>query len=243
MLANKKVLAIIGARSGSKGLKDKNIKQLNGKPLIAWTIEAALASSIIDLVIVSTDSKEYAEIAKSYGAQVVLRPEELAGDDASLMAALQHGYQKVQESVGSFDVLVNLQPTSPLRTHIHIDQALAMYEKYLLENSVTNKLANIRVFSCYQVGNKYSWLMKTEEGGFATFIDKDERQKKQHARQLTSPCLLPNGAIFILPTDDLTQFYNGNTLPYVMSEIDSIDIDTQDDFDIAQTIMLKNKIQ
>ena len=97
MSENNRVLAFIGARSGSKGLKDKNIKQLNGKPLMAWTIEAALASEFVDSVVVSTDSTEYAEIATSYGAQVVLRPEELAGDDASLMAALQHGYQQIQE--------------------------------------------------------------------------------------------------------------------------------------------------
>ena len=83
MSENNRVLAFIGARSGSKGLKGKNIKQLNGKPLMAWTIEAALASEFVDTVIISTDSEVYAEIATSYGAQVVLRPEELAGDDAS----------------------------------------------------------------------------------------------------------------------------------------------------------------
>jgi len=230
MLEYKKVLAFIGARSGSKGLKDKNIKLLNGKPLIAWTIEAALASQLIDLVVVSTDSKEYAEIAASYGAHVVLRPEKIAGDDAPLMAALKHGYGKVQEKSGDFDVLISLQPTSPLRTYQHIDEALEYYSKYSTDS-------HIRVFSCFSLPSKYAWIMQCDEEGYAHFVDRAEQQKNEHARQMNNEVMLPNGAIFILPTNDLTQFYTGKCMPYIMSERESIDIDSLDDFDKASKVM------
>jgi CMP-N-acetylneuraminic acid synthetase len=232
MLKSKKVLAFIGARSGSKGLKDKNIKLLAGKPLMAWTIEAALASSIIDLVVVSTDSKEYAEIAKRYGAQVIMRPEELSGDDASLMAALKHGYQSIIEKFGDFEVLVNLQPTSPLRTHNHIDEALELFSQY-------HQQETIRIFSCYIINSKFSWAMRCDPEGNADFIDQDIRAQKTHARQSNPELLLPNGAIFILSSSNLTQFYNGRTIPYIMDELDSIDIDVEDDFDIAQRMISK----
>jgi CMP-N,N'-diacetyllegionaminic acid synthase len=232
MRVDKKVLAFIGARSGSKGLKDKNIKRLNGKPLMAWTIEAALASEIIDLVVVSTDSKEYAEIAISYGAKVILRPENLAGDDASLIAALQHGYQKIQDEFGDFDTLVNLQPTSPLRTSEHIDEALKLYSQNKTES-------NVRVFSCLSVPSKYAWIMSCDQQGYAQFVDKGEQRKTAHARQKNKDIMLPNGAIFILPVRDLTQFYNGKCIPYIMNERDSIDIDTLDDFEKAAKIMFE----
>ncbi|MFB0979509.1 MAG: acylneuraminate cytidylyltransferase family protein [Alteromonadaceae bacterium] len=232
MRVSKKVLAFIGARSGSKGLKDKNIKRLNGKPLMAWTIEAALASEIIDLVVVSTDSMEYAEIARSYGAKVILRPENLAGDDASLMAALQHGYQKIQDEFGDFDTLVNLQPTSPLRTFEHIDEALMLYSQNKMES-------NIRVFSCLSVPAKYAWIMSCDQQGYAQFVNKGEQKKTAHSRQKNKNVMLPNGAIFILPARDLTRFYNGKCIPYIMNERDSIDIDTLDDFEKAAKIMLE----
>jgi len=228
MLAGKKVLAFIGARSGSKGLKDKNIKDLHGKPLIAWTIEAALSSSLIDLVVVSTDSQEYADIAKNYGAKVVIRPEELATDDASLMATVQHAYQEVQQKFSNFDILVNLQPTSPLRTQKHIDDALALYSH--------QKEKNVRVFSCFSISEKYAWIMRCDNAGFANFIDVEEQKKIDHSRQENKDVLLPNGAIFILPTDDLTQFYNGKCIPFIMPESESIDIDTKADFDRASEL-------
>ena len=225
MLANKKVLAFIGARSGSKGLLDKNVKVFHGKPLMAWTILAALSSKHIDKVIVSTDSNQYAEIAKQFGAEVILRPAILSDDNASLMDALKHTVETLADH-HHFDVVVNLQPTSPLRTAEHIDQALALYEQQ-------GNTKNLRVFSCYQVLNKFAWLMRTNEQGFAHFIDQHEQHKNHHARQANTDIFLPNGAIFILPTNDLTRFYNDSTVPYVMSKACSIDIDSQADFDLA----------
>lgn len=234
MIDNKKVLAFIGARSGSKGLIDKNIKPFHGKPLMAWTILAALESKHIDLVVVSTDSQEYTVIAENFGAQVIIRPEALASDDASLMAALQHSIAALKANHQHFDLVVNLQPTSPLRTAKHIDEAFALYQS-------AEEVPNLRVFSCYQVLQKFAWIMRKNEQGFAQFLDQHEQTKKAHARQMNPEIILPNGALFILPANDLTQFYNGKTLPYLMSENESIDIDSQADFDLAKDLFLKAK--
>ena len=116
-LNNMKNLAIIPARSGSKGLKDKNIKLLNGKPLMAYTIEAAIQSKMFDEVMVSTDSEEYADIAKKYGAKVpFMRSSELSNDTASSWDVVRDVLNKYKEAGKEFDTVALLQPTSPLRT-------------------------------------------------------------------------------------------------------------------------------
>lgn len=229
MLNNKKVVAFIGARAGSKGLPDKNIKTFHGKPLIAWTIEAAQQSKYIDEVAVSTDSAEYAEIAKSFGANVIIRPSELADEHSSLIDAVQHSITELSSHNLNFELVVNLQPTSPLRTSLHINEAFELYSK-------NSDLDNLRVFSCYKVLNKYAWIMRCNSQGFATFIDKQEESKSSHARQDNKDVLLPNGAIFILPVSDLTTFYNEQSIPYIMNEACSIDIDSQADFDLAEQL-------
>jgi CMP-N-acetylneuraminic acid synthetase len=147
------------------------------------------------------------------------------------MAALQHGYNQIQEKFGNFNTLVNLQPTSPLRTSEHIEEALKLYAQSEIEN-------NVRVFSCLCVPAKYAWIMNCDQQGYAQFVDKGEQKKTAHARQKNKDVMLPNGAIFILPTSDLTQFYNGKCIPYIMSERNSIDIDTLDDFEKAAEMML-----
>jgi len=112
-----KNLAVIPARSGSKGLKDKNIRKLHGKPLIAYTIEAAMQSGLFEDIVVSTDSERYARIATDYGANVpFLRPDELATDEASPWDVVRDVVVKYQELGKDFDTVALLQPTSPLRT-------------------------------------------------------------------------------------------------------------------------------
>lgn len=233
MLNNKKVIAFIGARAGSKGLPDKNIKPFHDKPLIAWTIEAAQQSKYIDEIVVSTDSTEYAEIAKNYGASVIIRPSELADDNASLIDAIKHTLNEYSLQQNNFELVVNLQPTSPLRTSFHIDEAFELYFKNIGING-------LRVFSCYKILSKYAWIMRCNEQGFATFVDQQEANKNKHARQDNNEILLPNGAIFILPTLNLTTFYNEQTIPYIMDEACSVDIDSQADFDLALHSLLSN---
>jgi len=232
MLDDKSVLAFIGARSGSKGLPDKNIKIFHGKPMLAWTIEAALNSTLVDTVVVSTDSKQYADIAIHYGANVIMRPDELAGGSASLMDAISYTVDELENQNNTFDCIVNLQPTSPLRTHIHIDEALALYQQHQ-----HNKLT--RVFSCYQIMQKYAWIMRCNASGHANFIDQQEQSKTSHARQNNADILLPNGAIFVLPRYDLGQFYNDYSVPYIMDESVSVDIDTLEDFNKAESLFTR----
>jgi CMP-N,N'-diacetyllegionaminic acid synthase len=125
MYNNKKIIAIIPARSGSKGLKDKNIKELKGKPLIAYTIEAAKKSEIFDRIIVSTDSEKYAEISKKYEAEVpFLRSNENSGDKAGSWEVVKEVLSKLDEK---YDIVILLQPTSPLRTSQNIKEAIDLF--------------------------------------------------------------------------------------------------------------------
>lgn len=234
MINGLRVLAFIGARSGSKGLINKNIKLLKGKPLMAWTIDAAKECQYVDDIIVSSDSNEYLEIAHQYEAKGVLRPQHLSGDNASLIEALQHSVEYLGQQDSEYDIVLNLQPTSPLRTALHIEKALELF--------VTRKLEeNIRVFSCTEIDNKYAWIMNEGNNGYANFVLNSEQNKTNHARQQTPKVLLPNGAIFILPAHDLTQFYNGKTLPFIMSEQASIDIDSEKDFLLVEEFILNDK--
>ena len=124
-----KKIAVITARSGSKGLKDKNIKLLNGKPLMAYTIEAAKQSGCFDCVHVSTDSEVYAEIARDYGAEVpFLRDEELASDTSSSWDVMRSVIRRYQQYGQSFDQAMLLQPTSPLRTAEDIQEIFRLME-------------------------------------------------------------------------------------------------------------------
>ena len=125
-----KTLAIIPARGGSKGVPRKNVRALAGKPLIAWTIEAALAASGLDRVIVSTEDAEIAAISREFGADVpFLRPAELAGDATTTLAVLQDLLARLETDEGYRpDAVMTLQPTSPLRTPDHINDAIALFE-------------------------------------------------------------------------------------------------------------------
>ena len=127
MINGKSVLAIIPARGGSKGLPGKNILPLAGKPLIAWSIEAAFGSKILDKCIVSTDNNEIAKVAKKYGCEVpFIRPERLATDESTTMDVLEHSIRFFNEQSIEFDYIVLLEPTSPLRDSNDIDTAIKL---------------------------------------------------------------------------------------------------------------------
>jgi CMP-N-acetylneuraminic acid synthetase len=140
MLNNYKVLALIPARGGSKGLPGKNIKPLLGKPLIAWTIEQAMASKYVDKVIVSTDDEEIAEVAKNYGAEVpFLRPKELAKDDSPTIDAILHALNFFSKKGEDFNLLALLEPTSPLRDTEDIDRCI----RVLLDNEQAESIVSV----------------------------------------------------------------------------------------------------
>ncbi len=221
------ILAIIPARGGSKGVPRKNIRLLCGKPLIAHTIEAALNSEHINRVVVSTEDQEIAEVARQYGAETIVRPAELANDSVPTAPVLEHvvGYLKETEDYRA-DVLVLLQPTSPLRGSHHVDEALETF-----------------------FGNKYDSLLSVcSSHAFIWRLDRDEAYpinydfRDRPRRQDREPEYRENGAIYITKCDMLMRehsFLGGKIGFYHMPEDISIEIDTMFDFWLAEQIMSK----
>ena len=220
-----KNLAIIPARSGSKGLKDKNIKDLCGKPLIAYSIEAALESNMFDEVMVSTDSEKYAEIAKAYGASVpFLRSNETATDKASSWDTVEEVLNKYKEAGKTFDTLCLLQPTSPLRTSEDIINAYNIY----IEKS------KFAVISVCEAEHSPLWCGHLPKSGeFTDFINKEAMNQ----RQSTGKFYRLNGAIYIVNCDKFKTdryFYQSGSFAYIMPQERSVDIDTALDFKLAE---------
>lgn len=228
------MIAIIPARGGSKGLPGKNIKSLNGKPLIAYTIEAALKSKSIDQVIVTTDSKEIATIASDYGASVpFLRPDELASDTASAVDVYLHAVEFVmKESGAQIEKFVVLLPTAPMRTEKHIDEAMELFTTSRASTLISVKEAETPI----------SWYFDMEgdkrilNAGFGNIANSVAN------RQLNTQYYVPNGAIYVLDYNLLKEkrtYYCDNTIGYLMSVRDSVDIDTIDEFEYAEYLMRK----
>ena len=225
-----KNLAIIPARSGSKGLVDKNIKLLNGKPLIAYSIEAALQSGVFDTVMVSTDSEKYAEIARNYGAQVpFLRSAETSSDTASSWDAVAEVIENYQKLGTVFDTFMLLQPTSPLRTAENIREAY---------DEMAQKDAN-SIISLSEVDHSpLQCNTLPEDLSLDGFIRKETKGKR---RQDMPTYYRFNGAIYLSKVDFFMQdhdIYREKCFAYVMSKRDSIDIDDEFDFAMAGGLTL-----
>ena len=229
MYTNKTFLAIIPARGGSKRLPRKNILDLCGKPLIAYTIEAALKSKYIDKVIVSSDDEEILNISKKIGADIIKRPIDLANDTATTFDAIKHTIENVEK----YDYIVLLQPTSPLRNEKHIDEAMELLEK---------KKADAIVSVC-EMEHSPLWSNTLPKDGNMNNFLKDEILNKR-SQDLEKYYRL-NGAIYICKTDKLLEnksfFLKDNIFAYIMDREYSIDIDEEIDFKIAEVLM-KNKI-
>lgn len=227
-----KNIAIIPARSGSKGLKDKNIKELIGKPLIAYTIEAARNSKLFDEIMVSTDSVYYSKIAKEWGAKVpFLRDEELAIDTASSWDVVKDVLEKYQTLGKEFDTVALLQPTSPLRTEKDI---MAGYEKMMKED------AN-GIISVCEVEHSPLWSnVLPGDCSFTNFLVPDLIYKR---RQELPVYYRMNGAIYIFKIDYFLRtdnIYSDKVFAIKMIKENSVDIDNEFDFIIAEAI-LKSK--
>ncbi len=221
-------VAIIPARSGSKGLQDKNIKNINGKPLLAYSIEAALESECFDEIMVSTDSEEYAEISKKYGANVpFFRSINNSSDTASSWDMVAEVLNNYSEKGIIFDDACLLQPTSPLRSAEDICNAYSIfYEK-----------ASVAVVSVCNAEHSPHWIGKLPKNReFIGFIDKDDVQRRQDLGEYYRL----NGAIYII---NISRFWEDRFLfrkgsfAYVMPQIRSVDIDTELDFQIAEFLM------
>ncbi|GAU77771.1 cytidylyltransferase domain-containing protein [Fusibacter sp. 3D3] len=226
------MIAIIPARGGSKGLPRKNIKLFHGKPLIAYTIEAALNSKYIERVIVSTEDAEIAEISKKYGAEVpFLRPAELATDTSKAIDAYVFTVESLQEiNKMTFDQIVILQPTSPLRKATHIDEAIELF----FERGANS------IISVTPSDHPPQWYKTIDtQGVLHSYIDSDNSKNRQEL-ELT---YIPNGAIYVFNYSFLKEnasYYSDSTYAYVMEKRFSIDIDSMYDFALAEIIYHDN---
>ena len=219
-------IAIIPARSGSKGLVNKNILMLLDKPIIAYTIEAARQSNCFTKVIVSTDSLEYKEIAEKYGAEVVMRGESLSNDTATSYMVIEDILQK---DLGiEYDYFMLLQPTSPFRNYQHIRESIEKFEK------------NIESFdflvSMTEATKNSTLIKQIEEDGSLKNYDLDfSNYKRQNYKEY-----YPNGAIFIGKNKEYLEkkhFFGERSLAYFMNKEDSVDIDDKLDFEFAILLM------
>lgn len=225
-----KNLAIIPARSGSKGLKDKNIKLLNGKPLIAYTIEAAIESNIFQEVMVSTDSKEYGNIAKKWGARVpFLRNEKLSDDIASSWDVVNDVIEKYKNLGLEFDTITLLQPTSPLRTSKDIIEGYKLF----------NEKSADSVIGVCEVEHSPIWQNTLpQDNSMYNFI------KPEYigvCRQKLPKYYRVNGALYIVKINKIRELYGKNSYALLMEREKSIDIDIEVDFIIAEKLLSKIK--
>lgn len=227
------ILAIIPARGGSKGLPGKNIKLLNGKPLIGYTIEEAKKSKYITRLILSTDCVEIAKVGLQFGIEnPFMRPLELATDTSLAIDNYEYTLKRMKEEFGfSADVLVVLQPTSPLRTVEDIDNAIDIF----LEKNADS------VIGICETHHPINWTRRLDEKGrIRNYLTEEIGYNRQESKVL----YVPNGAVFVFNTNLLLEhkkYYFENTYPYIMSKEKSLDIDDQFDFDLVEIIMKKRE--
>ena len=229
MFKGKKILGLIPARGGSKGLPQKNVKSLLGKPLIAWTFEQSLASKYLDQVIVSTDDKEIASVSERFGVKVpFVRSEELATDEARMVDVVLHAINWFENNDRIYDLIVLLQPTSPTRITGDIDNAIELLFK---------KGASSIISVCEDGYPPFLSNTLPEDGSMKNFV-KDEHLGKN--RQELPQSFRINGAVYVVYSDYLKkekEFLGNNTYAYTMPGNRSIDIDNMIDFKLAELIL------
>lgn len=234
-----KIVAVILARGGSKSIPGKNIRSLAGKPLIAYAIEAALKSKLLDRVIVSTDNEEIANIARKYGAEVpFMRPAELATDTAHTPPVIEHAISWL-ETNENYPVYaaVTLQPTSPLRTAEHIDEGI----KKFLGRDCNSLISLTNAFPPY-------WMFKadeTDKSKLAPLIYFGKENPFNLERQQFPKVYQPNGALYITRRDYLKKegaiVDQKNTEYMLMDEKSSLDIDSEVDFRLVEEILKERR--
>lgn len=226
------VLGVILARGGSKGIPKKNIKLLNGKPLIAYTIEAGIESGIFDELIVSTDSKEIASISESFGAKApFIRPAELSGDTVWSRDALKHAVLEAEKIYKkSYSYIIELPCIAPLRKSWHIKEAFLKLSEGGLDS----------ITSVVKMGDKHPVRMKrivnNELKDFTTEFPEGEGSRRQDLE----PCYIRNGAIYGMTRDCIINKFSRHgkiCRPYIMDDESSINIDTLLDFKLAEILV------
>lgn len=227
MINNNRVLAWIPARGGSKGIKDKNIRNLCGKPLIAYTIDAAKNSKYVDKIMVSTDNERIAEIAKKYGAWVPsLRPADLAGDHSKTIDVVLHTLELLWSMKERFDFFCILQPTSPLRDANDLDSAIETFVAH-------SKRGLVAVSSCET--NPVLIRIIDKNGELERLLSVGSTVRRQDMPKYYRV----NGSIYINRVDEITKdtSFNDNPIPFVIEDSHSVDIDEPVDLVIAEYIL------
>lgn len=232
MIDGKRVLGLIPARGGSKGIKNKNITEVNGVPLIGYTIMEAGKSRYLDDVVVTTDSERIKSIAEAYGAQVpFLRPGELAGDRTPTLDAVLHAVRSLENMGRSYDIVVLLQATSPLRTSGDIDHAMELF--------IEKKGQGVAAVS--EVSDPPVLMRILEEGGhLSKWLDQGSTIRRQDMPKTYRI----NGSIYINPVSEIKEglSFNDNPVGYVMERSHSVDVDEESDLWLAGYYLGKNGV-
>lgn len=221
-----KILGVIPARGGSKGVERKNIRLVAGKPLIAYSIEAAKHARSLTRFVVSTEDAEIAAVAKNFGAEVIARPKEIAEDTTPMVDVIKHVFHCFENRGETFDAGLILQPTAPLRTAEDIDLAIEIFEK-----------SNARsLVSVYQVSDCHPARMYRIEEGVLIPL---QEEPKQRLRQALPPIFHRNGAIYLFRKSLLAEgsLMGDRPLPFVMPRETSINIDEEIDLDLADLLL------
>lgn len=230
-----KYLGVIPARGGSKGIPKKNIKDMNGKPLIAYTIEAAsraIEAGALTRCIVSTDSTEIAEISRMYGAEVpFMRPEYLGGDTVKSVDVILHALSFVEEQGEHYDAVITLQPTSPMRTSNDLIEGIQMFDEGEADSLIAvYEDVKANGFNYYRMGSKHEGLAEHKEHNTGI------------RRQEMKPMYVRNGALYISAIELLKKrrlIIGDVPLLYVMPKERSIDVDSMMDFEYIELLMNK----
>jgi CMP-N,N'-diacetyllegionaminic acid synthase len=220
------MIALIPARGGSRGLPGKNIRPLNGRPLIGWTILAALAAREVDRVIISTEDEAIAEVARGFGAEIpFMRPKELAGDSSAAIDTYVYTIKRLRDEGAAVDAITVLLPTTPLRTSSNIDEAIELFEIKGADS----------VVSYYEAPHPVQWYKYIDERGvLRSLLPEGDTLLNRQAHVRT---YLPNGAIYVFRADLLVnerKYYSDRSYPYIMPVERSVDIDTLHDFELAE---------
>ena len=225
------ICSIITARGGSKGIPRKNIKNLNGKPVLAYSIESSIKSDLIKETYVTTEDEEIRKISKEFNAKVIERPQELATDTSSSVDVVLHALDYLEEKNNLPEFFVLLQPTSPLRTTKDIDNAIHLFINNECDALIS--VCEIDHTSMLSLSLKNEFLVPN--------CDEEFLNKR---RQDLPTYYSPNGAIYITTPESLRKnktFIPKRTIPYVMPKDRSVDLDTSFDFKLAE-FLLKNKV-
>lgn len=220
------VVGLIPARRGSKGIPGKNLVALHGKPLIQWTLEAALASRALTEVVVTTDWDEVVELAERFSVRILRRPAELASDDAPMRDVVLHAL----DALGPRDAVVLLQPTSPLRRAEHVDEAATL----LFETGADSVVSVVEVPHRYRAGS----LMEVVDGRLVSVAGEPATRRQDKAVLYAR-----NGPAVLAFTTDAARrhptLYGGDCRPYVMRPRESVDVDDPFDLELAEFLLAR----